>query len=312
MKAWLYLLRGQRPRVLLQDSDQGGPEFAKAFRMQPLCRAPSQAGASCWALRSNRFAPDSAPPRCATPGASWITVGRWRPLRGHEFDRESSLKMVETDLRRPCRAAANRLALVPFPGGAIGRKGKTPLWGAPIRGGPGESVTRGDRRGRELGLEARPRRSPAPRESDGATTRVALQGKGTITGAHNGAPSQTVSRKADLRHHCCGPLPTHPPVLQGPWVPQHRWELLDRTQFAALIAAGTPGVACPEQGPKTGQIRWAAPQAPARALSANSLAFVTGGNTGRPSTPVVAAGPSPGGGPPDQSLNTVSKTMSDH
>jgi hypothetical protein len=91
----------------------------------------------------------------------------------------------------------------PFPGGSIGGKRETALWGAPIRRGPGESVTRSDRRGRELGLEARPRRSPAPRESDGARIRVAVSGKCTITEGQNGTPSFTESREADFGlNHC--------------------------------------------------------------------------------------------------------------
>ena len=68
--------------------------------------------------------------------------------------------------------------------------------------GPGESVTRGDRRGRERGLGGSAPPLAGPRESDGARKRVAAQGKCTITEGQNGTSSFTVSRNANFRLNC--------------------------------------------------------------------------------------------------------------
>ena len=79
MRAWLYLLRGQVLGIFLEVSSQHGPGCQKAFRRETLGRASFHVRAFWLELRSNRFAPDSAPLRCAAPGVSSVTLGRWRP-----------------------------------------------------------------------------------------------------------------------------------------------------------------------------------------------------------------------------------------
>ena len=106
MRAWLYLLRGQVLGIFLELSGQDGPERQKAFRMETLGRASFHAGALWWELRSNRLAPDSAPLRCATPGASPVTFRRWRPLGDPGVEMKLNQKKLETQLGRQRAAAA--------------------------------------------------------------------------------------------------------------------------------------------------------------------------------------------------------------
>jgi hypothetical protein len=68
MRAWLYLLSGPAIGLFLKWSGQGGPERQKAFRMERPGRTSFHIEAFWLELRSNRFAPDFTPLRCAQPG----------------------------------------------------------------------------------------------------------------------------------------------------------------------------------------------------------------------------------------------------
>ena len=79
MRAWRDLLRGQGLGTFLEWSGQGEPERRKAFRMETSGRALLRGGQFWLELGSNRFAPDSASLRYATPGVSCFTLGRRQP-----------------------------------------------------------------------------------------------------------------------------------------------------------------------------------------------------------------------------------------
>jgi len=101
---------------------------------------------------------------------------------------ENAIVLPDSEFRCDTKCAISRLVRsalsqrdksvrfpFPFPWQAIGVKRETIARGAPIRVGPGESVTRSDRRGSELELESPCRRSPAPREWNGAATRISVR-----------------------------------------------------------------------------------------------------------------------------------------
>jgi hypothetical protein len=83
---------------------------------------------------------------------------------------------------RLCRSALSERAKdgrfpFPFPSGCIGGKRETPRLGRAYSRGPGESVTRGDRQGRELwfGIPSLP--LAGPHEWHGAMTREPREGE---------------------------------------------------------------------------------------------------------------------------------------
>jgi hypothetical protein len=69
MRAWLYIQSGQAMGLFLELRGQRGPEIQKAFRMETPARTSFHVEALWLELRSNRFAPDFAPLRCAQPGS---------------------------------------------------------------------------------------------------------------------------------------------------------------------------------------------------------------------------------------------------